>query len=339
MPIVNDLNFDFKIKDYDAAKRSFIELCISCGSYMENIGFFGNVGFPGISDIDALVLGTPDVIKDVDRCFSEMHAGDSRFCYLFWHPPVYIIDGTQSAISHLHTLENLQPVEEGSDLSGLLKSEEKCKGTNEALNIAWFIFLIKIVASQRRKLQKGQLVSLRLILLVYKNIFHSFSTFQAPEEVQDKAAVSPQKLRETVRDNKFDPVIASFVEQSFFELAEKAMPAFDAFCFRKADESVLTKQSTLIASRDVIFKKNHNTFFSNRYFYDLISLNPVAFQMVWEYYQGSLKSIMFKDYIISSEEARTEYLSNEIPYAFIQPVARVSSALKRNLLYAVNKVF
>src|SRR5690606_30362864 len=117
------------------------------------------------------------------------------------------------------------------------------------------------------------------------------------------------------------------------------MHAFDAFCLKKVDQSVLTKKATLVASKNVIFRKSRNTSFSNKYFYDLIFFNPVAFQMVWEYYQGIVKSTMFRDYIIKSEEARSTYDTHGIPYAFIQPVARVSSVLKRKLLYAVNAAF
>jgi len=338
MPIVNDLNFDFSFGDYEDAKQKFIKLCISAKVSIDNIGFFGNVGFPGISDIDALVVGEAEVIRELNRRFYEERKQNERFAYLYWHRPVYVLENIIGVAKQLHTFENIHPVIEDSRLNGLFGYTDSSKVNNETLYIAWFIFLIINIAKQERRLKKGQEVSLRLMLLVYKNIFHSYGKFNAMLDQQTRVElIHPKKIRETIRDNVFNEDLRTFIENSFFYLADKTIEVFDQYCKTKMSKPNFKKKSVLVVSRELVLKRCINTFYKEECFYLKIFLNPLAFQLINEYYFGRNKTQMFKEYVVSSEKAIKEYKKQNIDYAFIKPVGKNKSYFMRSIFFAINR--
>lgn len=339
MPIVNDLIFDYQLHDYENAKKEFINLCLSSGILEEHIGFFGNVGFPGISDIDGLVVGHPYAVNELNKRFCNKQNHDKRFAYLFWHRPVYVLSSVIEIADQLHTFEGLHPFQRGGDLGGLLKNQTILNDKNESLYIAWFVFLLVIIANQERKLKENQSVSLRLILLIYKNIFHSYTTFGEVSKTQGSSEiVNPQKMRENVRDNPFNDGLRIFIEKSFLELAKETMSVFDTYCLGKFNNYKISDRNVLIGQKDLIFRKDYSTHIKNGKLFNKISLNSIAFQMVSEFYFGSKQGILFQEYVKNSVKAKNEYLNAKVDYAFIQPIKEGSSFTKRRMLRIINKV-
>lgn len=334
MQIINDLKLDLTIQDYTKAKNLFLNFCKSAKISQNNIGFFGEVGFPGISDIDALVISTPDKIKKLNLLVQQETANSASFNYLFWHPPVFVLDSIQKKANILHTLEGLKSIKSGANLFNhkTLNYEE-----TDVLNIVWFLSLISVISDMQRTISNNDPISLRLCLLVYKNLIHSFNKFSLDEEDLPNNLLSSQELRTLVKE-KYNSQLNEFLLNQFFMLFNLTCNRFDNFCQLQLALKSDTGKTSLISSQTKVYRKGDETVIKVKRFYNLIKINKFAFQLLLEYHIGKSTHHALNNYIIASKACKVEYKKFNIHYPFIQPFSLPISKYKRNLLVILNSI-
>lgn len=333
MHIINDLNLDLTFQDYNSAKDLFLELCKNAAVGESNVGFFGNVGFPGISDIDALVIGTPEEIKRLNILFQREITNSETFKYLFWHPPVFVLNLIKDKIARLHTLEGLTGIMPNGSL--LHKKEELKADELDLLNVIWFISLINVISDICRTIHNNEPVSLRLYLLVYKNLVHSFNNFSSSEDSLPVHHLQPSELRSLVKDSNHNlPTI--FIKEQFFSLFTLTCQWFDEFCKKKIKIEPATPLNSFASSKTKIYKRAGRTFINVKSFYNMLNINSYAFQILVDYNSGGSTYKALEGYISAAKTCKEEYQKFKIPYPFIQPCSMPLSGSKRILLKTFN---
>ncbi|MFH1499599.1 MAG: hypothetical protein ABII82_17450, partial [Verrucomicrobiota bacterium] len=199
MRILDDVRRDLRKEDYDDAMASFLRICRECGVEDSAVGFFGNIGEPGISDIDAVVVGTGEVLSHLSLRHQEERRRSVLFAYVFWHDPLWLLEDAQKWCARLHTLENLRWV--AADCARTWTMEQ---GGGSVLRVAWFIYLMGIHRSWLRKVRSGSSLGLRQLLLLHKNLHHSIEFFGDGSPLEMADMLTPVPLRQRVMRGGWD---------------------------------------------------------------------------------------------------------------------------------------
>lgn len=331
--IVDDLNREIIYSDYEKIRDRFVKICEECGVSKENIAFFGTIGHPGISDLDAVVVSSPDLLKKIDVAFNYERSQSSVFSYIFWHPPVYVINKTINYLRHLHTLENLTPLIENS----IFKSEVSISFGNDkkVLNIVWFCFLTNVYLDIYKRVLKGNAVNLRLLLLVYNNIMHSYLFFSKEEMPKD--IISSNKLRAIIL-NGGDTGNNGFLWGKLSSLFLLAINQFDSFC----NESVHQIKNFPNLGQTLIFPKyilrlSPYTEISFKKKIIVLDVNHLYFTLAKSFLFNKSFSKPFERYIHSSILCMEEYKLVGIKYPFVRPIPIPGTKFKKFLLTSINK--
>lgn len=201
---MRDIYYDIKshlgIASYENAISKFQSLARSAGISSSQIGYFGEIRDPSISDIDVTIISKPYILRKVHQSFLAQCEADSDFQYCFYHPPVYIDSRLADSIKYVHTLdyrrtELFQNVELEYDNHNLSDSEQYC------LNLSWFLSLIKPSID----ILNGTERSLRRSLLLHKNLLRSYKFFSndkilntSEKATQLREHLSPEVLPENL---------------------------------------------------------------------------------------------------------------------------------------------
>ena len=162
MRMIDDLDRFIQLRDYQNAYESWVA---HIGNYewALDLGRFGSFGFPGISDLDTIVIVDSGHLRAAMAAHdSWVKQSDSRQ-FLFFHPPVFVPYELVGQFHRLHSLQNLH-WEGALGAKSFSKCEESCQSS---LTVVWALFLLPI-AFRLCKTQNGG--SLRKILLVLKNL-------------------------------------------------------------------------------------------------------------------------------------------------------------------------
>lgn len=152
---------------------------------------FGAVQHPGISDLDILLSGAGTSLVEVQRDIQALVETDADLRYMLWHPPLYVPDEIQECAVALHTLRGVVGSEtlDGVAPRTVIQASDRAQASREVVPWAWFLFLLPIA----ERLFTRQCVSLRMILLVHKNLVESENMalgtddWSAVEEVREAA--------------------------------------------------------------------------------------------------------------------------------------------------------
>jgi hypothetical protein len=334
MQIINDVTFEYSEEDYDAVKDQFVQLCLQCGISLRNIGFFGDIGFPGVSDIDALVICSPKEIKKLHLLFRHEAEHSKDFGYLFWHVPVYVIDSLAYLAPKLHTFNNLIPLKDGIALFD--KKNEINEEELKLLNIIWFVNLIKTFMDYLRKESKGEKVSLRHILLVYSNIMYSAVMFTGEKSNIPNDLPSVNQIRVLAKENKND--FSPFLWEKLKKLFEYTLCKFDEYCKKNLKVYPETISSTMLLSVTTILKKGEMSSIENVKFINTIVLNPLAYSFISDISKNKSNDETLNVYLNASLIFQKEYLFYKIQYPFIMPPGMPTATIKSYFVRAANKI-
>lgn len=333
MRIANDLRLDLNLQDYSAAKIKFLDLCDNVGTERNRVGFFGEVGFPGISDIDALVVSTPEKIKKLNFLFQKELANSELFKYLFWHSPVFIIDSIKNKVTRLHTMEGLKCVDPSINLFN--KNENLSISELDTLNVIWFISLIGVASDICRTIHNNEPVSLRLCLLVYKNLIHSFNKFSNLGEPLPKELLSPLELRNVIKED-YNNLPYNFIKNQFFSAFNLTCQKFDLFCQKQIKLKATTRTTSFISGKTKIYKNSNKSSIKIKKFYNILEVNSSAFQILLDYNNGESSNLAVDHYIKAAKFCKMEYQKFDIRYPFIQPFSFPLSNIKRSVFETLN---
>ena len=189
--ILDDLELSITAESYDRAKDAFVTLCRNAGVAHDRIGFFGTIGFPVVSDLDALVIGSNDQLREIGESLEQLRRVDPEIREIFWHPPVYVLESIRELAGSLHTLHGLTDVVR-SQLGPI--AVDSNSSYQRTLNHVWFSFLASVVATSLSRAQ----ISLRLILLLHKNFEVSMDMFSANSPPTRDGSMRSGELRHLI---------------------------------------------------------------------------------------------------------------------------------------------
>lgn len=324
MNIVDDLQRNLSLADYNDAMKRFIELCHKCGITDDRIAFFGSVSCPGVSDLDVAILSSSKNIKKLINLLDKERQQSGSFRYIFWHPPVYILDDLLRYAKYLHTLENLQPlVPESFFNSSSLHIDEQDK---EILNVSWFCFLINNFLNIKMKANKGEIISLRLILLVYKNLFHSYLSFT--DDLLKIDVIPPHEMRLKLLHNGLDGNKNDLCK-NFCELFNNTLKRFDEFCINKLS-FIANKEkiSSSILTSSGVWRCSSRTSIHSGKLISTIYINELAFLFMRDYVYNTQHISQSHNYIECTKICEKAYSKVGINFQFIKPISVPNFFLK-----------
>lgn len=314
MLIRDDLDRGLTYSDYERARQQFIDMAQACGIRPDGIGFFGETGCPGISDIDAIAVGEPNQLRLLREKVEALREIDRVFGYCFWHPPVYALENISVSLRTLHTLHGLQPLE-----SGPLSSLESLQEEEWVLSVVWFTFLLRCLR------ERSPAPSLRWLLLLYRNLEHSLLFFH--KHVAEKFLPS-SVLRQRVMapGSESSPLVVEL----FNQIVESAIAAFDKACAvpvpvpeshqaRTAVAYGLRGRLRLAAKTELDAKNSHT-----------IWVNRTALDVALVHVLPGLASTRFEKFIADSGRVAGVYQRAGLPYPFVTPFGIPISGWRRH---------
>jgi hypothetical protein len=341
MRIADDLRRDLDRAAYTAATERLVALCASCGIGRKDLALFGEVGFPGVSDIDALAVGKPDALRRLAALHARAAVRDPDYGYLFWHPPVYVIEAMAGQAGVLHSLEGLRWLAgAGRDLGRPAGDDEGAR----LLRILWFMFLLKVLLGIRRTHAADQALSLRLLLLVQKNLLHSSAAFAGAGEGMPAGIIAADALRAQAMQQAGDgtqaDAIGTLLSAQLSSLTLTVSAHFDRYCAdvsgRLPDTPYRLPRTLLF--RSVVVRRAGATRIRGVGRMSRVDLNPLAFRLLHDALRGDSTWPPMQSYLRVAGRGRRLYATAGMPYPFINPFFHPESVWKRTLLRLVNGV-
>lgn len=327
MQVYDDLMLNLNLDDYVAAKERFLELCTKNSITKERIGFFGEIGFPGISDIDAVVISDRSTLRNLRRSHESERANDISYKYMFWHKPVYLLESAVTIAKHLHTFQGVNFLEENK-----FQITHNESDGNNLLNIIWFIFLLQVLADFYRENSNGNSASLRKFLLIYKNLEYSNKVFYQQEFTQ-KSYTGSNDLRKNIAKDELE-LDQKYLFDNLNQLVTEVCANFDVFIANAGISTIDTEYKSIRTINSSIEKSKFTAL--NKDNPSKIELNENAFSLVVSYFVGFSESENIQKYIDYSNKCKSIYSSNNIQYPFIEPLILPGNFMKLKALKFFN---
>lgn len=326
MSVQNDLQLDLVEDDYLTAKSIFMKLCADQQIDAAGIGFFGSIGYPGISDLDALVIASPSKLIALREAHEYERSINPDYAYIFWHEPLYIIDAIKTKIHLFHTLVGLE-FERKSGESILMSCNDE---NSDLIHIIWFIFLLQVYNSIVLDERNNKRISARLLLLVHKNIEYSNSIFQKHSAIAASSLITSKELRSDFSRLEDTNNLLHEVNSSL----KNTLELFDHYCSKKLPDELNSDIFEHLRSRKYHFQKGQKTIVSGT----KLVLNSRAFSLVSDYFMGSSKLSSLKLYTRESAIVKGHYKVNSLRYPFIEPIRLPGSKWKYEILKLSNLI-
>lgn len=333
MRIVDDVKWDIGADAYAAASKRFVTLCDTCGVARERVGFFGAVSFPGVSDLDALVVGDASTLANVAALHQEEARKSDVYGYLFWHEPLWVLEEAVGHAHRLHTMDGLSCADGVADapLSGVLTDGER-----RVLNVAWLVFLLGALAEVGAKARRGEHMGLRLLLLMHKNLWHSMRVFGQAGKSPD-GLMTADELRAWAKERceQGDVVeVGRIVWTQIIGALGEACAGMDVACREVSAD--MGACAPWIFTRRIIFRRGADTVFdegSGR-----IVLNPYAFAVAKGYLKGGSQKSDIERFSMAAQRCRPLYAQAGLTYPFLEPITIARGGWKKTLTLGVNRL-
>lgn len=328
--ILDDVPRHLTSEDYEIAKSRFASMCRWSGIEASSYGFFGKVSCPGISDIDALAIGTSSQLRRLRSMFREERHSSERFAAMFWHPPLYVLDTAADSARFLHTLDSLE-----GPVSARLPENVSVRDSDYRLllNIVWFTYLLRVCACMFR----SPAVSLRKLLLVYNNLEFSQRSFS---DVLGEQLAQPENssvIRATALESSEcdSPRLLRMFEERF----EASLELFDSCCdlLRAKCGPASTCASHLIIGRSSVVKEDQSTGVDHHRWFTIIEANALAYSIAGQFLFARHGQGTISTYVRTSWACVSKYQKVDLDYPFITPFSIGVEGSKPGLLRIVNR--
>lgn len=326
----NDLDLTLKSADYSAALDTFIFLAEKQGIPLQRIGSFGKVQYPGISDLDVLVIGSDSQLFSLSRDFEEKRRVDPRFRYVFFHAPVYVPQQYVDESCLMHTFNGLTPMSPGCPLFNKLATQRFTESQERELS--WLTFVLSIGARSLYA-RRNQDASLRFLLLLMRNIAHSLETLIS-REAGEKLKSRVSSFREQALNNQLAQKLALDETRILFrELLIATQATF---------KTSATEQHTLLLKRNWLLRTGDCGIKSSRPFNQLTlptSLVLFAKSFLFPKLRTQSESSHFDTYETIDRKMRSLNLPNSFPSPFrLQRMPVFDNLIRRPTEYTLNQL-
>ncbi len=335
MRITDDVRWDLPKEAYAAVSARFVDLCQECGLGPDKTGFFGEAGFPGVSDVDALAIGEAEALRRARRKHEELRGKWPEYGYLFWHQPLWILPAVVADAAELHTMDNLRCANGSSDR--LLPGTT---GDRKILQVIWALFLLDAATRMTVTSELGSPMSLRRLLLVHKNMHHTMVSFGNGERAGERPLLGADELRETAKNlcrRGETAELTVIVEAQLLGALEVACHRMDVVCGERVDVAGgPARDSGWIVTRGMLFQRAPTTAFhpgKRR-----IGLAPPAFRVAKDHLYGRSECAEMSRYLAAEKRCRLAYGRAGVEYPFIAPLAVARCGWRRGIVTAVNRL-
>ena len=314
----NDLNH-FEKSVYIDIVEEFAE-CFGKNSQVKAIGQFGCVNYPGISDLDLLVITQNDSAESIVNIFNEWVKKKPERQYVFFHPPLIITENMLSYLTYLHTIHGLYWISGSHDYvvdSTFLDSK--------FLDIIWVSFLVPIAV---KLLYHERVNNLRKLLLVANNMVKSISTFSfRPSDLNLASNVTNKNI--SIREYFYEKLS---IGSQFNDSDYKKLKAHFDYCFI----SMLSVVENYLADNNYYIHNNSKGRWINNYLY-LCPSNE--FKVVLS--KSGVSSLKVPCYMYSLIKPNKMLLQNDKNvHSYYQAVDKATSFAKsENITYPFIKPF
>lgn len=190
MGYIDEISFEDKtIDDYTNGYTLIENFAIENQAII--VGQFGNVEFPGISDLDVFICFEDENYKKGCELVWQFILSRSDLNYLFTHEPVFVAKSMLKDFKFLHTLYDLEINYNPKDIKLNLSLN---KNYRDFLNILWSYSFVR--SSQQIKESHGKYINIRLLLLTLKNVHRSIDNL---EKIFNLESSNPLKESEIAR--------------------------------------------------------------------------------------------------------------------------------------------
>ena len=296
-------------EDYERAFQQFCELAHSSSKKSVRIARFGQVGDPGISDLDLAVIADPKSLRAINLQFQKRRREDPVFEYVFAHDPVFLSEFIISDAQKLHTFFGLE-MEEPSGMWDQLKIGSS--GDNVWLYLFWHCFNFQNALDFL-----NSRVSLRLGCLIHKNCLTSLaqlkkdstmSVSDRAREVRELALRFPKQGRLRLRKEFID--LLKETALAAFDYSSEHVPSYP-----RAEQKYLWIRRNLFAVpteefREPLIRRNG---------IHCVPLHPSLFSAVLAFSMMDERNESTADYIAANIRAQLFYREHRLPYPFITP--------------------
>lgn len=187
MKIINDVRDDIRLKDYDIV----VDRLLSDLKRKQDIlgmGLFGECSYPGISDLDVIIVTSPGRCKIMLEYLKKWIEDDNIASYLFMHPPLVISGEMFQHAQYLHTMYNIKWFFK----KNYLRPETVPPKAHQYIEAIWTSFLLPLAI----QIYVSEEVKLRYAIKLLKNLFMScdnFARYLGNSEKYQKRGLEIQK--------------------------------------------------------------------------------------------------------------------------------------------------
>ncbi|KAA3603965.1 MAG: hypothetical protein D8M57_16215 [Candidatus Scalindua sp. AMX11] len=324
--VIDDLPRDLGYKEYEYSQARFEAVCNDVGIKSVRIGYFGNISCPGVSDIDAVVVGRPLQILKLERKFEEECNSDPILRKTFWHRPVYLIDEILEDANILHSMYNVQFIS-GTCNPNIMRPDDD---SMECLHMVWWSFLIIVVMG----IYRSRLVPLRLLLLIHKNLETSEHYFASLNDVNSKMERKSEKLRGKVINSDF--IDEAYILDEFWLQFRSTCLAFDQFCAPTEDNKNTNGLRPFFPNRSTVLFAKKITTLNQLGGFKFVGV-PNGLIKIGEGFIGLINgNNKILEYSEASRRVARIYQEKELSYPFITPFAISLSKSRLRMIKIIN---
>jgi hypothetical protein len=300
-----DVRRDLSFDDYEAVHQKLIEACRRRGIPHDQVGLFGSVTSPGISDLDALIIGEPAWLRRVREDIQRLRQEDPRAREILWHEPVYLLQSISGYAAGLHTFHGLA----GSMKHIISDATPLATQSRKALDHVWFTFLAAVCT----RMTMQRVLSQRAVLLIQKNLEVSAARFASKDgRMPSTAPCSSQVLREGILEGRSVDLL-----KAFHATQDHAFRAFDATCAPGSER--VRDVSLRRLGRRVLIRRAPRSGITPMGPVALLSVREPAFMLSRIYRSDGPRSEALDAYVRLSREVAAAYSGTGLPYPFVTP--------------------
>lgn len=152
--------------DYTQGITAFLQAFRSLFRGRAAVYQFGEVGTPGVSDLDLLMVVQDDQWHEAEECARKASRCTEQLTYLFLHPPLIVGASLLDSLPYLHTLENLHLISDGWHPLANIESQEIDMASRLMRHAVWNSF-IRISALE----MDGKPIGMRRMLTLTHNLY------------------------------------------------------------------------------------------------------------------------------------------------------------------------